>query len=61
MRRPIAPKHLVFIKNLVHQKTENKIEKSFFYQELWLFENNTQIFNFYSKNAHVNKLWKPGN
>ena len=35
IRRPIAPKHLIFIKNAVHQKTENRIEKSFFYQEFF--------------------------
>ena len=39
----------------------NIIEKSFFYQDLWLFENGVQIFNFCAKNPNVSKTmrnWK---
>ena len=32
------------------------IEKSRFYQELWLLGNGIKIFNFYKKNANISKI-----
>ena len=37
-------------------KSENRIEKSCFYQELWLFENSIHIFNFVTKNTDASKI-----
>ena len=46
--RAIAPQHLVFMKNggqphksslYFHSESDNRVEKPFFYQEIWLFEN----------------------
>ena len=37
-------------------ESENTFEKTYFYHELWLFENGIQILNFCTKNADVGKI-----
>ena len=42
-------------------ESENRIEKSCFYQDSWLFEN-MQVFNFCTKNTNVSQImgtWEP--
>ena len=63
--RAIGPQPLFFMKDggqpherafFLLSESGNRIEKSSFNQELWLFENSIQIFNFWMKNADVRKI-----
>ena len=37
-------------------QSENSIEKAWIYQEWWIFENGTQIFDFCTKNVDISKI-----
>ena len=37
-------------------ESENRVEKSCFYQELWYFENSIWIFNFCTKSVDISKI-----